>query len=124
MSVFGIGTDIVDISRIESKMDRDSFIQKVFTPKEIQYCNSRSNPAQSFAARFAAKEAYMKALGTGWSENADFIEIETLSAKSGAPYICLHGKTKECFESMNLKRVFISLSHSGASAIAFVILSY
>ena len=123
MNIVGIGTDIVDIERMNSKIIKKEFVALVFTQEEIAYCEGFSNKAENYAARFAAKEAYMKALGTGWSDNANFKEIEVIKESQGAPRISLSGETKNHFEKSNLKDIFVSLSHTTKSAVAFVILT-
>ena len=122
MSIYGIGSDIVEVERIALKLNHKGFIERVFTDKEISYCLKQANMEQHFAARFAAKEAYMKAMGSGWTENADFREIEVIRNDNGAPSIQLHGKASKYFDSLSLENILISLSHTKQSAIAFVII--
>jgi holo-[acyl-carrier protein] synthase len=122
MSIYGIGTDIVEVGRIALKLNQKGFIERVFTPNEISYCLKQANKEQHFAARFAAKEAYMKAMGSGWTAQTDFRDIEVKGNKNGAPYINLHGKAFEFFNSSNLKKILVSLSHTKQTAIAFVII--
>ena len=123
MNIFGIGNDTVEPERIAEKCNRPGFVNRVFSDNEINYCESKKHSSEHFAVRFAAKEAYMKALGSGWSEGADFKEIEVLNEESGAPKIHLHGKTREKFDALNLKSIFVSLSHTSKSAIAFIIIT-
>ena len=123
MNVSGVGTDIVDVSRIKEKLNKPDFINLVFTDSEISYCESLKNKAQNYGVRFAAKEAYMKAIGTGWSEKANFKEIEVRKNEAGKPSIDLHGATLSHFEKSNHKHIFVSLSHTDTSAIAFVIIT-
>ena len=122
MSIYGIGTDIVDVKRIALKQKHKGFFERVFTQNEISYCLKQANDEQHFAARFAAKEAYMKAMGSGWMAQADFKDIEVKRNENGAPYIQLHGKTLDFFNALNLKKILVSLSHTKRSAIAFVII--
>jgi len=123
MSVKGIGTDIVEVKRMKKKILKEKFILKVFTQKEIEYCNSKSQPAQHYAARFAAKESYMKAIGTGWSNSAKFEEIEIINDEKGTPEIILHGGTSEYFENSSFSKILLSLSHTKRQAVAFVVIS-
>jgi holo-[acyl-carrier protein] synthase len=120
--IIGIGTDIVQVSRIERVLKKNPrFEQKVFTPAESAYCNSRANPAQSFSARFAAKEALMKALGTGWDNGISWLEIEVLNNEFGKPAISLSGTCAEAALSMGIKRLHLSLSHEKEYAIAYLV---
>ena len=120
--IHGIGSDIVDIERLSDKLARSEFVDRVFTLNEIKYCSDQSHSAEHYAARFAAKEAYMKALGKGWTENSDFRDIEVIKDENGAPYIKLHDKAAKFFDSLALKSIFVSLSHTDKTAIAFVII--
>jgi holo-[acyl-carrier protein] synthase len=106
--ILGIGTDVVDISRIEQKvLEREGFCQKVFSKNEIAYCDKIKNRFESYAARFAAKEAFLKALGTGLQINNELNEIEVENAASGKPDIkissLLNKKIKEIFMTENFK---------------------
>lgn len=123
MNIYGIGTDIVEIERLASKLTKEAFVSLVFTEEEMSYCRSRKHSEESFAARFAAKEAFMKAMGTGWSEKCDFKEIEVKNGPSGQPVVILHGLAKSHFENSGLKEIFVSLSHTTAAAVAFVIIT-
>jgi holo-[acyl-carrier protein] synthase len=124
--ILGIGTDVVDISRIEQKvLEREGFCQKVFSKNEIAYCDKIKNRFESYAARFAAKEAFLKALGTGLQINNELNEIEVENAASGKPDIkissLLNKKIKEIFMTENFK-IHLSLSHTSHVATAFVII--
>lgn len=123
MNIFGIGTDLVDIQRLEKKLSKPQFVDLIFTETEKAYCLERKYSTESFAARFAAKEAYMKALGSGWAKNANFKEIEIVNDTNGKPSIHLHGESKLHFENSNLKEIFVSLSHTTNMASAFVIIA-
>ena len=121
--IIGIGTDIVDVSRIQRLIEKSpAFIEKVYCPKEIAYCEDRANSAESFAARFAAKEAVMKALGTGWAEQISFKEICISSDEKGKPEIELLGATKAFADGLGVKNIHLSLSHERTMALAFVVL--
>jgi holo-[acyl-carrier protein] synthase len=121
--IIGIGTDIIDVQRIERVIERNGgFINKVFTPQEIAYCEARAAKAQSYAARFAAKEAMMKALGTGWGEGVNWQDIEVVSEASGKPRILLSGQALATAKAMGAEHWHLSLSHERTAAIAFVVL--
>lgn len=117
----GIGVDLIEIERIRSSIDQfgETFLRKIFTDVEIAYCQSRKNPVQHFAARFAAKEAVSKALATGWSGEFEWKNIEVSNELSGKPAILLHGSTAQALEK---SIVHISLSHSDISVVAFAII--
>lgn len=120
--VLGIGTDIVEIKRIEKAITRPGFLNRVFTPNEIAYCNSRgSQSAASYAARFAGKEAFLKALGTGLRYGS-LQDIEILPDKLGAPVLKLSGVFKATAEENGVSSIFISLSHSREYATAQCVL--
>ena len=120
--IFGIGTDMVEISRIQKAIEKNPrFLQKVYTEKEIAYCHRKRNPWQSFAARFAAKEAVSKAMGTGLGK-IGLTDIEVLNQSSGQPQIILHGAAQVFAAEHGFVRVHISLSHSEAYAIATAII--
>lgn len=123
MKILGHGIDLVSISRIEKIIAKEgsSFEERVFSEAEIDYCRKKKSPAMHFAARFAAKEAYGKALGLGLGPSGNFTEIEVGHRDSGAPELCISGKAKEIFKSMGGKEIYVSLSHDGDSAIASVI---
>jgi len=122
--IAGTGVDIVEIERIRSITVRlkDRFIHRVFTPQEQQYCNQRRDPAPHFAARFAAKEALFKALGTGWAKGVSWLDCEILRKDSDAPVMVLHREAEKQCKRMGVKRTHISLSHSDQWAVALVIL--
>lgn len=121
--VFGIGTDIIEIQRIERALRRTGRLkQKIFTPREIEYCELRGKSAQHFAARFAAKEAFLKAMGTGWHGGHRFDEIEVINDQRGKPEAVVHGKVKAYCEENRVGGVYVSLSHIKELAIAIVVL--
>jgi len=121
--IAGLGVDLVDNSRFENKLENQLFLETIFTKVELEYSLKQSKPAQHLAARFAAKESYMKALGTGWSSDANFTEIEIQRQPSGQPCIVLYGATKSYFEKSNMTEIFVSLSHTAEQAIAQVIIT-
>lgn len=122
--IYGIGIDIVDVTRIEKAMKRwgDQFLDRVFTQNEIEYCRSKARQATRFALRFAAKEAFTKALGLGLRGGLSFQHIEVLRSDLGQPHLGLHGKAKDLCERRGIKRSFLSLSDDGYYAVALVIL--
>jgi len=110
--VFGIGTDIIEVERIEKQLEKNSGLkEKLFTPHEIAYCENKKNKAQHYAARFAAKEAFLKAIGTGWRDGLQFNEIEVTNDKMGKPMIVLSGKTKDFVNQINITNIQVSLTH-------------
>jgi holo-[acyl-carrier protein] synthase len=125
--IFGIGTDIVDISRIKKLFNKNKRLKKrIFSLKEIEYCESRTNKIASYSKRFAAKEAFAKALGTGISKGISFNEISVNNNKNGAPFIELLGKTKIIFKNSTNKKknIYLSLSDEKKYALAMVVISY
>ncbi len=122
--IFGIGIDIVDVKRIEAGLEKlgNRFLKRIFTEYEIQRKKSSASYHLELAARFAAKEAFAKAIKTGMTKGVKWKEIEIRSEKSGAPYIVLYGKTKELYESLAIKTIHTSLSHIQTHACAIVIL--
>lgn len=120
--IAGIGTDMVEIGRIRKAIEKNPhFMERVYTEQEIQYCQRKANPWQSFAARFAAKEAVGKAFGTGIGP-IGLTEIEIANEKNGQPMVVLHGKAQTLAIQRNIQRVHVSLSHSEAYAIATAVL--
>jgi len=121
--IIGIGCDIIKVERIQNAITKNSrFCEKLFTPAEIEYCSRKANSAQSFAARFAAKEAVMKALGTGWDGKVNWLDIEVINSASGAPSIKLTGGAKEMADELKVKNICLSLAHEKDFALAYIIL--
>ena len=121
--IFGIGIDIIEVPRVEKLTKKDDkFVKKIFTQTEIDYCRKFKNGSQNFAGRFAVKEAFLKAMGTGWSNGLKFNEIETVNDKLGKPEIVLYGRTKEIFSERNLKLSHVSIAHLKDYATAVVII--
>ena len=126
-SIFGIGTDIVDILRVKKIFNTNKkFKNKIFSKKEIKYCESRTNKIASYSKRFAAKEAFAKALGTGVSKGISFNEISVNNNKDGAPFIELLGKTKIVTNNLIKKKnkIYFYLFDKKKYALAMVIISY
>ncbi len=122
--VFGTGTDIIEVRRIENSIARsDAFVNKIFTEAEQAYCKARkAGIFQSYAARYAAKEAVFKALGTGYRYGMAFREIEVKNDKLGKPEVVVHGKVKAFVNEQKITNIHLSLSHVKDMALAFVIL--
>jgi holo-[acyl-carrier protein] synthase len=126
MNILGIGTDIVSVDRIKKSLKNKNFLSRVFSYKEILKCKKKINSYNCFSKRFAAKEAFSKALGTGISNGISFNEIIVLNKKSGKPYISLSGQTKKIIKKkFKKKKIKISLSLSDETkyAVAFVTIS-
>ncbi|SEB59905.1 holo-ACP synthase [Terriglobus roseus] len=122
--IVGTGTDLTEIDRIASSVERfgERFLQRIYTPGELRYCMRKRNSAESLAARFAAKEAGAKALGTGIAKGVSWLEIEVTHLPGGRPTLLLHGRAAERALSMGVTALHLSLSHSREMAIATVIL--
>ena len=126
MSIFGIGTDIVSIDRIKNSLKNKNFINRIFNKKEILKCKKINNSSNCYAKRFAAKEAFSKALGTGISKGINFNEIVILNKKSGKPYISIIGQTKKTLKKKFKKKkskILLSLTDEKKYAVAFVTIS-
>jgi holo-[acyl-carrier protein] synthase len=121
--VVGIGIDVVEIARIRRLMDRwqDRFLHRVFTEAEVAYALRRPDPAQHLAARFAAKEATLKALGTGLSMGVRWREMEVRRGRGQPPQLTLSGRTAELGEARGIRRLHVSLSHDAGLAVAQVL---
>jgi holo-[acyl-carrier protein] synthase len=122
--ILGLGTDLVGIKRIAGVHARHGarFLDRVYTSDEQAYCLAAAAPAERLAARWAAKEAAMKALGSGWAKGVTFRDIEVLAAVGGPPRLSLHGQAAELARSLGVSRMHLSLSHSDGLAIATVLL--
>ena len=126
MSIYGIGTDIISIKRIKSSLKKKNFIKRIFNEQEVLKCKKITNYHNCYAKRFAAKEAFSKALGTGISSGINFNEIIILNKKSGKPYIYLKGITKKKIKRMfkqKKTKISLSLSDERDYAVAFVTIS-
>lgn len=121
MEIKGIGTDIIDVKRISKIIKEDNgFVAKVFSEKEITYSDSKHSRELHFAARFAAKEAFFKAMGTGWRDGMKWTDISVSNNALGKPEIFLTGKTKHIFSQKGFKRIHLSISHTREYAVSFV----
>ncbi len=120
--IIGIGTDIVEVLRISKSIENEAFKIKVFSKNEIAYCETKVNKAESYAARFAAKEAFLKALGTGLRGDIALNQIEVFNNQLGKPSIQLIGKSAQFFVDKKINTIHLSLSHTKQMALAMVIL--
>jgi len=126
MNIFGIGTDIVSVDRIKKSLKNKNFLKRIFNKKEILKCNKLKTSINCFAKRFAAKEAFSKALGTGISNGISFNEIIILNKKTGRPYINIIGQTKKILKKKfkgKKTKVSLSISDEKKYAVAFVTIS-
>jgi len=124
--IFGIGIDIIETVRIEKACNKwgGRFIYRIFTQKEIDYCNSKkTHRYQSLASRFAAKEAMFKALGTGWNFGMRWKEIEVVNDHLGKPDIVLSGEVSRFAEKLGIQQILVSLSHTKQFVVAQVVLT-
>jgi holo-[acyl-carrier protein] synthase len=122
--IYGVGIDMVQVRRMENIMERwgDRFLKRVFTPREIEYCHQKTHIASRFALRFAAKEAFSKALGLGFRNGLRMRDVEIVRAATGPPHIALYRTAKKLFQRHGLKNSFLSLTDDGLYAIAVVVL--
>ncbi len=122
--IISIGTDIIEVHRIRETIERTPrFVERVFTENERSYCDSRgAAAAQHYAARFSAKEAALKALGTGWSGRIAWHDIEVCAGAHGAPYLLVTGEALKIMETLGATAIHVSLSHTTEHATAQVIL--
>jgi holo-[acyl-carrier protein] synthase len=123
MRVIGIGTDIIECLRIAQMIDRhgELFINRVYTPLEIRYCNSRKQATQHFAGRWAAKEAILKALGTGWRKGISWRDIEVHNDPLGKPVVALRGGAADLVAQLDIAEMQVSISHCRSHAMAYAI---
>ena len=120
--IIGIGIDMIEVERIDTRINRNNgFKEQVFSPDEITYCESQTNKAENYAARFAAKEAFLKAIGTGLTVSYELHEIEVIVNEAGKPSIMLSGGFKELSAARNWNNIYLSISHLRAIACAVVI---
>jgi holo-[acyl-carrier protein] synthase len=122
--IVGTGIDIAEVDRIGQSIERFGrrFLERVFTPDEIRYCESKANKSERYAGRFAAKEAAMKAIGTGWKLGVTWQDVEVRRAPGGRPTIAFHNKAAEFFHKLGAARAHLSITHTKDSAMAQVIL--
>ncbi len=122
--ILGTGVDLAEVARIRASIERygDRFTRRVFTEGEIAYVERKANKYERYAARFAAKEAGMKAIGTGWSSGVRWQDLEVANLPSGRPTLALHGAAGEIAARLGVKAVHLSLTHTSGQALAYVVL--
>lgn len=122
--ILGVGTDLAEVDRIRASVDRfgERFLTRIYTPRERHYALSKANAAERLAARFAAKEAGMKAIGTGWRHGVTWQDFEVRNEPSGRPGLYLAGVAKTIADAMGVVRINVSLTHTATTAFAVVIL--
>jgi holo-[acyl-carrier protein] synthase len=123
VNIFGIGTDIVECLRIAQMIERhgELFITRVYTAHEIEYCQSRKQGTQHFAGRWAAKEAVLKAIGTGWRRGISWRDVEIRNLRAGTPNVVLYGGARDFMEQNGIGQVLITISHCRSHATAYAI---
>jgi holo-[acyl-carrier protein] synthase len=122
--ILGIGVDLCEVERIEQAITRhgERFLARIYTPAERAYCESKLNKMERFAGRFAAKEAAMKALGTGWHRGVPWRDFEVTRLATGQPVIALHGVAQQLAQQMGAGRILVSITHTTATAMAQVVM--
>ena len=121
--IIGLGVDIAEVDRMQAAIERrgEPFLRRVFTEKERAYCERFRNKYERYAGRFAAKEAAMKALGTGWRRGVRWVDLEVVRQMGGRPTLVLHGEAKKISERMGVKSIAMSITHTAAQAFAQVL---
>lgn len=122
--IVGTGVDLAEVARIQASVERygDRFVQRIFTSGEIAYVERKANRFERYAARFAAKEAGMKAIGTGWRLGVTWRDLEVANLPGGRPILKLHGKAAEFAEALGARAIHLSMTHTAQMAMAVVIL--
>ena len=123
MNILGIGTDITECLRIAQMIERhgELFITRVYTPDEIQYCQSRKQSTQHFAGRWAAKEAVLKAVGTGWRRGISWRDVEIKNERGGKPTVALHAGLRDVADELGIGQILVSISHCRSHATAYAL---
>ena len=121
--ILGTGIDLAEVSRIRDSIERfgDRFLHRVYTAHEIAYSSSKANKYERYAARFAAKEAGMKALGTGWAEGVHWTDVEVVNESNGRPALVLHNRAAEVAKQRGIRALALSLTHTANYGLATVI---
>jgi holo-[acyl-carrier protein] synthase len=121
--IIGMGVDLAEVARIQAAIERhgEPFLRRVYTAAEREYCERFRNKYERYAGRFAAKEAAMKALGTGWRRGVRWVDFEVAREKGGRPTIRLNGEARKIAEELGVKRIALSITHTEAQALAQVI---
>ena len=121
--VAGLGIDMIEVERIASKIGKEKgFRELVFSKNEINYCETKTNKFENYAARFAAKEAFFKAIGTGWLEGTQYNELEITNTDTGKPELVLLGSTAKTIAALGIVKIWVSLSHIKTMASAIIII--
>ncbi|HTS46350.1 MAG TPA: holo-ACP synthase [Bryobacteraceae bacterium] len=120
----GIGIDVEEVARIREAMERHGrrFVDRIFSPAEIAYVERKANRFERYAARFAAKEAGMKAIGTGWRRGVRWLDFEVANLPSGRPTLRMHGVAAKVAEGLGVRNIALSLTHTAQQGVAIVIL--
>ena len=121
--IIGLGVDISEVGRIKAAIERhgETFLRRLYTPAEREYCERFKNKYERFAGRFAAKEAAMKALGTGWSRGVRWVDVEVVRQRGGRPTVKLHGEAGKIADALGVKNIALSITHTADQAFAQVI---
>ena len=121
--IAGIGTDIIEVVRIGQMIERhgELFLERVFTPGEIRYCQGRKHAMEHYAGRWAAKEAILKCLGTGWSKGISWTDLEVINDHGGAPKVALAGAAADIARGLGIGEIMVSISHCRAYAVAYAL---
>lgn len=121
--IVGLGVDIAEVGRVKAAIERhgEVFLRRVFTAGERAYCERFKNKFERYAGRFAAKEAAMKALGTGWGRGVRWVDVEVVREKGGRPTMALSGEAGKVAERLGVKRIALSITHTETQALAQVI---
>jgi holo-[acyl-carrier protein] synthase len=121
--IVGMGIDVAEVGRIRTAIEAQTerFLRRVFTLEEVAYCEQFKNKYERYAGRFAAKEAAMKALGTGWSRGVRWVEVEVVRQRGGRPVLALKGEAKNIAEKLGVKNIAVSITHTAEQAFAQVI---
>jgi holo-[acyl-carrier protein] synthase len=121
--IIGVGTDVLEVARLKRELARkEGLDRQLFTPGELAYCRDKRYPARHLAARFAAKEAFFKALGAGPADGVGWRDVEVKNRRSGAPLLVLRGQAKRVAARRGVKRALVSLAHTAELATACVVL--
>jgi holo-[acyl-carrier protein] synthase len=121
--IVGMGIDVAEVKRIQAVIEsqKERFLRRVYTQEEIAYCEQFKNRFERYAGRFAAKEAAMKALGTGWSRGVRWVDVEVVRQRGGRPTISLKGEAKKIADALGVRNIALSITHTSVQAIAQVI---
>jgi holo-[acyl-carrier protein] synthase len=121
--IVGMGIDVAEVKRIRAVIESqgERFLRRVYTLDEVAYCEQFKNKYERYAGRFAAKEAAMKALGTGWSRGVRWVDVEVVRQRGGRPTLMLKGEAKKIADGLGVKNIALSMTHTAEQAIAQVI---